>query len=153
MIRNRIALLAGTLALVIVPSIAAAGASAATVEVRNTAKGEVLTDSKGFTLFMFSVDVKRTEKCQSITNCPSFWPPLIVEGAPTAGTGVNPKKLGTIMLANGTQQVTYKRHPLYGFVGDSNPEETFYAGAFAFGGYWFALNPKGGKVGQPKPPA
>ena len=50
------------------------------------------------------------------------------------------------------QQVTYRSHPLYGYIGDENPEETFYTGALAFGGYWFALNPQGHKVGHRQRP-
>jgi predicted lipoprotein with Yx(FWY)xxD motif len=148
MIRNRTALLLGALALASVGAASATSASAATVEVRTTPVGEVLTDANGFTLFVFSLDHKKTDMCQSIEGCIGVWPPLVAEGPPTAGPGVNPAKLGTITLADGTQQVTYKNHPLYGYVGDVGPEETFYVGAFAFRGYWFGLNGHGHKVGR-----
>ena len=148
MVRRRTALLLGTLAIAIVLAVAAAGASAATIEVRNTAKGEVLTDANGFTLFMFSLDMKKMDHCQSITSCTHVWPPLTVEGTPTAGPGINPAKLGTTTLEDGAHQVVYKGHPLYGYTGDKNPEETFYVGALAFGGYWYALSPQGRRVGH-----
>src|SRR5689334_18378179 len=144
MIRKRIALVIGTLALAAVAIPAAA--SAATVELRSTALGEVLTDSNGFTLFMFSIDQRRTDNCEPIVNCTKVWPPLTVEEAPTAGPGVNASKLKTITLPSGAKQVTYRGHALYGYIGNHGPAETSYVGVFAFQGYWYAVNAQGRRV-------
>ncbi len=143
MIRNRIALplLAVTLAAVSLAS--AAGASAATVELRKSALGEILTSANGFTLFHFSIDPKKMDRCVTIEGCPGTWPPLIVTGPPTAGPGVNAKKLGTITLPGGAKQVTYNKHALYGYSGNTKEAETSYVGVFEFGGYWYAMNAKG----------
>jgi predicted lipoprotein with Yx(FWY)xxD motif len=51
--------------------------------------------------------------------------------------------IGTIRLANGKKQVTYAGHPLYTYVGDSAPGQTYYVNFFQFGGYWPAVNASG----------
>lgn len=143
-IRSCAALLLGTLALA--ACVSAASASAATVELRQTALGEILVDSQGFTLFQFTSDSHKMDLCVSIMGCTSVWPPLTVTGTPTAGPGVNAKKLKTIVLPSGADQVMYANHPLYGYVGNSSPGQTGYIGANEFGGYWYGVNAKGGKV-------
>jgi predicted lipoprotein with Yx(FWY)xxD motif len=143
-LRNRIALLLGTLA--IVPLASALSASAATLELRETAAGKIITDANGMTVFMFTLDSKKIDACQSIEHCTSVWPPLLAEGTPTVGPGLKQRQLRTLTLANGTQQLTYKKHPLYGYVGNVNPGETSYIGALAFGGYWYGLNMRGQPV-------
>ena len=45
--------------------------------------------------------------------CAVNWPPLIVEGKPTAGEGVNADLLGTVERTDGTMQATYNGWPLY----------------------------------------
>jgi predicted lipoprotein with Yx(FWY)xxD motif len=146
MIRNRIALLLLLAALTAVSFASAAGASAATVELRNTALGEILVGSNGFTLFEFSIDPKKMDHCVTIMGCPGTWPPLTVTETPTAGPGLKPKKLRTITLPGGAKQVTYNNRPLYGYSGNVGPGETSYVGVFEFGGYWFAMNAKGKPV-------
>lgn len=149
MIRTRLALLLGTLTIAAVPLAAPAGASAATVELRNTSFGEILTDSNGMTLFVFSTDHKMMDTCFPIMHCTSVWPPLTVEGETTAGPGIDTTKLGTIALPDGSHQVTYKKHPLYGYVGNVEPGETSYINQIAFGGYWRAINAKGKVIRRP----
>jgi predicted lipoprotein with Yx(FWY)xxD motif len=145
MIRNRIAVLLGTLAVVPLVSVAAAApASAATVELRKTTElGEILTDSSGKTLFAFSIDTKKMDQCVTIMGCTTVWPPLIVTEAPTAGPGLKAKKLGILVLPDGSHQVTFKHHPLYGYAGNKGEAETSYIGAFAFGGYWYGMDARG----------
>lgn len=125
---------------------ASPAAGAATVELRQTNRGMILTNSAGFTLYEFTSDSKKKDNCVTISGCPESWPPLTVMGAPTAGPGVKPHKLGTIMLLNGSVQVTYNKHPLYTYRGDTHPEETSYVGAFAFGGNWYGVTAKGRPV-------
>jgi predicted lipoprotein with Yx(FWY)xxD motif len=127
-------------------AIATASASAATVELRQTSRGMILVNSAGFTLYEFTSDTKNHDNCVMVNGCPEFWPPLEVMGAPTAGPGVKAKKLGAIMLPNGAMQVTYARHPLYGYIGDTMPGQTSYIGVEAFGGFWYGLTAKGRAV-------
>jgi predicted lipoprotein with Yx(FWY)xxD motif len=121
---------------------ASPAAGAATVELRETSRGMILTNSEGFTLYMFTSDAKKKDNCVMIGGCRESWPPLVVTGAPSAGLGVKPRKLGTIMLPDGSMQVTYNKHPLYTYRGDTHPQETSYIGAYAFGGNWYGLTAK-----------
>ncbi|HEV2980877.1 MAG TPA: hypothetical protein VGX51_05565 [Solirubrobacteraceae bacterium] len=141
--------IAGSLAAVAsVGAFAAASpaAGAATVELRQTNHGLILSNSAGFTLYEFTSDRKNTDNCVTISGCPESWPPLVVTEAPTGGPGIKPHKLSTIMLPNGSRQVTYNKHPLYTYRGDTHPEETSYIGAFAFGGNWYGVTAKGRPV-------
>lgn len=145
MIRKRIAVVLGALTIAVV-AVPAAGASAATLEIRNTARfGKLLTNSAGFTLYRFEKDSANVDTCYAIPNCAHVWPPLLApEGEPiTVGPGVKANKVGTITLAGGEKQITYNKKPLYGYIGDKNPEETVYIGVVAFGNYWFGVNQNG----------
>lgn len=155
--RHPIALSAGVLLLVLsTAAIAAASrprahrAGTATIELGETSLGKVLVDSGGFTVFEFTKDKKNKDACVTINGCPGVWPPLEVSGMPSAGAGLNAKKLGTIMLPSGGKQVTYYGHPLYLYVGDSKPAETSYNGANEFGGVWWVVNAKGKSVKRAK---
>jgi len=124
-------------------------ASRGTVQLRQTSLGKILVNSAGFTLFDFSRDSRNKDACQSVSGCIFVWPPLVASGKPTAGSGVNGSKLGTIKLSNGKRQVTYYGRPLYLYTGDAHTGETSYVGFSAFGGRWLAVNAKGASV-QPK---
>ncbi len=117
-------------------------AGTATVELRTTKLGAIVVDGAGFTLYEFTHDKKNKDTCMTISGCSSVWPALTVSGTPTAGAGVEAKKLSTITLSGGAHQVTYNGHPLYTYTGDSAPGETGYVGADEFGGHWYALNAK-----------
>lgn len=60
-------------------------------------------------------------------NCLKVWPEVLLpKGATkaTAGTGVNPGKLGTVRAARGALQVTYAGKPLYRFSFDKAGQVT-----------------------------
>jgi len=122
-------------------------AQAATIEVRETSRGKILVDEAGFTLYVFTADKKRQDHCITIemngAKCSSVWPPLEVSETPTAGPGVKATKLSTITLPGGAKQVTFKKKPLYTYIGDSMPGQVGYIGALAFGGYWYGLSARG----------
>ena len=80
--------------------------------------------------------------------CATAWPPLVATGAPTATSGANAALLGTSKRADGTTQVTYNGHPLYGFIKDVNPGQTNGQGVVAFGGSWFAVTAAGNQARQ-----
>lgn len=122
------------------------GVSAAkkTVEVRTTRLGKILVDSQGRTLYLFKKDSRGRSACSG--ECAKFWPPLRVDGKPTAGSGINASKLGTISRSGGKRQVTYNGHPLYTFLQDSRPGQTNGQGVTAFGATWFVLSPAGSQI-------
>jgi predicted lipoprotein with Yx(FWY)xxD motif len=74
--------------------------------------------------------------------CAQFWPPLLIKrGArPTAGPGLDPKKLGTIRRPDGRFQVTYAGLPLYTFAQDKRAGQANGEGVEKI---WFAVGPNG----------
>jgi predicted lipoprotein with Yx(FWY)xxD motif len=115
-----------------------------TVSLRKTTLGEVLVNSKGHTLYMFSRDKNAKSSCSG--SCAKFWPPYLQHGKATAGSGVKASLLGTTRRSNGSMQVTYKKHPLYGFALDKKAGQTNGEGSVAFGGKWYAVSAKGTAV-------
>src|SRR2546430_10271364 len=62
-------------------------ASAATVAAASNAKlGTILVDGSGRTLYLFEADRGMSSTCYNA--CATYWPPLLTNGAPVAGTGV-----------------------------------------------------------------
>ena len=128
------------------PPQTSSGASA-TVGVANSSLGSILVDSSGRTLYLFKADVGDKSACAGA--CATAWPPLLVTGKPTAGTGLSASKVGTITRPGGHQQVTYNGHPLYLFIKDKKPGQTTGQGVTAFGAAWFALTPSGNQASGP----
>ena len=108
--------------------------------------GMVLVDSKGFTLYDFKKDQGTESSCYG--ECAKAWPPLLTEGEPQPSNGADASQLGTTERKDGTMQVTYAGHPLYGFVGDKGPGEANGNNVEAFGGEWYALNSEGEEPGD-----
>jgi predicted lipoprotein with Yx(FWY)xxD motif len=125
--------------------VAIASAQASTIELRMTSVGPILANESGFTLYEFSLDKRKHDRCIPIQGCYEVWRPLIASGPLTAGPGLKASKLSTIPLYLG-QQVTYYGRALYTYTGDAAPGDTTGVDAFQFGGFWFAVNAKGKKV-------
>src|SRR2546423_6737558 len=64
-----------------------ASGQAATVGVSNTGIGEILVNSQGLTVYLFKADQGTKSACAGA--CAAAWPPLLVKGKPTVGSGVN----------------------------------------------------------------
>jgi predicted lipoprotein with Yx(FWY)xxD motif len=120
------------------------GGQTATVGVTNSGLGNILVDSQDRTLYLFQKDSGTTSACTG--SCATFWPPLTVTGAPSAGTGATATLLGTTMRSDGKSQVTYNGHPVYTYAGDHKAGDTTGQGLVAFGGGWFALSSAGDQV-------
>jgi predicted lipoprotein with Yx(FWY)xxD motif len=112
-----------------------------TVSLRGTALGPILVSSNGHTLYMFAKDRNGKSACNG--SCPRFWPPLLSQGKPTAGSGVKASLLGTTKRSNGSRQVTYNKHPLYNYVLDKRAGQTKGEGVSAFGARWYAVSARG----------
>jgi predicted lipoprotein with Yx(FWY)xxD motif len=123
--------------------VAAGATRTAKVVVRHTALGNILTNGRGLTLYAFSRDGRNHDRCVSIGGCTGTWPPLTTSARPQHGPGINGRLLGTIKLPGGARQVTYAGHPLYTYIADGGPGQTFYVGVSQFGGTWYAVNPAG----------
>jgi predicted lipoprotein with Yx(FWY)xxD motif len=108
--------------------------------------GPVLVDAKGFTVYDFHKDKGTTSSCYG--GCAGVWPPVLTEGAPTAGEGASAGKLGTTKRKDGTTQVTYAGHPLYTYVADKKPGEANGNDFSSFGAQWYALKGSGEEAGD-----
>jgi predicted lipoprotein with Yx(FWY)xxD motif len=80
--------------------------------------GEILVDSEGMTLYLFTQDEPGESVCYD--SCAENWPPLTVEDSPS-GSDDLPGDLSTIERDDGTMQVTYNGWPLYYWVQDEGP--------------------------------
>jgi len=123
----------------------AAAAQAATsrgarVAVHTSQYGKVLFTSAGKALYVFEADKGSKSHCYG--PCAKAWPPLLTRGKPVALSGVDHMLLGVSMRKNGTDQVTYKGHPLYRYSGDVVGK----AGCqhvSNFGALWLVIKPNG----------
>jgi predicted lipoprotein with Yx(FWY)xxD motif len=118
--------------------------SAATVSATSTSLGMVLVDGSGRTLYLFEKDQPNQSACTGA--CAAAWPVDQSSGTPKAGSGAKASLLGTIKRGDGSTQVTYNKHPLYYYSGDSQPGQQNGQGVNAFGATWFAVTPAGGAV-------
>ncbi len=132
--------------LVVVGLLVAAGVASAqghaTVAITaHPALGDVLADENGNILYLFTVDERNVSNCSG--GCAGFWPPLLTEGDPEAGSGATADLLGTIIRADDTVQVTYNGWPLYYYSQDQDPGDAL---GQDVNGVWFVLGVNGGPV-------
>ena len=113
------------------------------VQVASTQFGRALLDRHGLALYAFSSDSKGRSTCYG--DCAKRWPPLLTKGTPVARKGAKGSLLGTTRRHDGTLQVTYKGHPLYGYVVDS-PGHILCQNAPEFGGLWNVVAPSGAPI-------
>jgi predicted lipoprotein with Yx(FWY)xxD motif len=93
----------------------AAGGGEATVLVASSDLGDILTDADGMTIYYFANDTEGVSNCDA--DCLANWPPVLVDGEPTAGDGVE-AELGTIDV-EGETWLTVNGFPAYTFAGDA----------------------------------
>ena len=116
----------------------ASSASANTVLSTTINGTQVLTNSKGLTLYWFVPDTSTKSNCNG--SCATYWPP--VKGPVTAGAGVT-GTLGTITRSDGSTQATYDGHPLYTYVADTAPGQAKGNGLNLSGGVWHEMTVSG----------
>ena len=122
---------------------ASGGASSvATVSATSTSLGMILVDGSGRTLYLFEKDQPNQSACAGA--CAAAWPVDQTSGTPKAGSGVTASMLGTITRSDDTTQVTYNKHPLYYYSGDSGAGQHNGQGVDAFGAKWYVVAPAGG---------
>jgi predicted lipoprotein with Yx(FWY)xxD motif len=127
------------------PTSTSSGASSvATVSATSTSLGMILVDGSGRTLYLFEKDQPNQSACADA--CAAAWPVDQTSGTPKSGSGVTASMLGTIKRSDNTTQVTYNKHPLYYYSGDSGAGQHNGQGVDAFGAKWFAVTPAGGAV-------
>jgi len=119
-------------------------ATAATVSTSNTKLGQILVDGSGRTFYLFQKDQPNQSACSGA--CAAAWPVAQSAGTPKAASGVKASMLGTIKRSDGTTQVTYNKHPLYYYSGDSGPGQQNGQNLNAFGAKWYVVAPAGSPV-------
>jgi predicted lipoprotein with Yx(FWY)xxD motif len=100
----------------------------------------ILISPSGRTLYHMTVEKGKKIVCTG--ECAKFWPPLLIKrGAkPTAGAGLDARKLGTIKRPDGRLQVTYAGLPLYAFASDKRTGDVNGEGVERI---WYAVAPSG----------
>ncbi len=120
---------------------AAAAVTGVTIKTAKGSGGTYLAGPGGHALYLWVADTGDKSSCSG--SCAKAWPPLVTKGKPAAGSGVNASDLGTITRSDGTEQVTYKGHPLYYFIADSSAGSTKGQGTNGFGAKWWLVAPSG----------
>ncbi|HZT26778.1 MAG TPA: hypothetical protein VFA57_13850 [Pseudolabrys sp.] len=110
----------------------AGSALAAPAMTADSAKGKVLTDAKGMTLYTFDKDRNGKSACNG--KCAENWPPLMASSSDKAGGGYT-----IIKRDDGKMQWAYKGKPLYTWVKDSKPGDT--TGDGFLNGAWHVAKP------------
>ncbi len=98
--------------------------------------GEALVGPDGLTLYLFEQDDGLTSACTDA--CADAWPPLVADGDPVAGDGVD---AALLEVAEGGQ-VAYNGHLLYTFSGDSAAGDANGVGIAS----WFPVDASGSAV-------
>jgi predicted lipoprotein with Yx(FWY)xxD motif len=142
--KSKIALIIAAAALILAGVAGASKISRPSVGVAQSKLGRILVDGRGRSLYLFEKDRNGKSSCNGA--CAAYWPPLIASGKPHAKPGVKASWLGRTKRTDGRWQVTYKRHPLYTFVGDTKKGQINGEGLTDFGAGWDLVSPAGAKV-------
>ncbi len=123
----------------------ASSGTAMTIATKHGKLGTILAAGpKHLTVYLFEADKGTSSTCSGA--CAKVWPPVTTEGKPTASGSAVSGDLGTTMRSDGTEQVTYKGHPLYFYDDDKDSGDAYGQGSKAFGAGWYVLKPSGSKV-------
>jgi len=103
--------------------------------------GNVMADSNGRTLYLYTKDTPNTSNCYA--KCEVAWPPLLTIDQPTLGDGVSTALISTTLRKDGSAQLTYNGWPLYYFfkdqaAGDINGQ--------AVGKVWWVVSGEGNPI-------
>jgi predicted lipoprotein with Yx(FWY)xxD motif len=104
----------------------------APTKIGDSAKGKVLTNDNGMTLYVFDKDSGGKSACNG--PCAGNWPPLkVAAGSMAMGD------YGMITRDDGSKQWTYKGHPLYNWKNDKKPGDI--TGDGFLNGAWHIARP------------
>lgn len=120
-------------------------ATGVTLSTEQSPAGRILVTPAGRTLYDFTPDTPTSSACTSGL-CVRLWPPLIAKGPLTVGRGLQRSLVGTIRRSDGTLQVTYGGHPLYTWLGDTEPGMITGQALLNVGGYWYVIAPTGREI-------
>jgi predicted lipoprotein with Yx(FWY)xxD motif len=110
----------------------ASAAIAAPAKTGDSAKGKVLTDGKGMTLYTFDKDAGGKSACNG--PCATNWPPL-----KASASDKNEGSYTMITRDDGSMQWAYKGKPLYTWAKDTKPGDI--TGDGFLNGVWHIAQP------------
>lgn len=114
------------------------------VTLRSSQFGRMLFDSRNQAIYVFERDRRDETVCYA--ECAEAWPPVLTQGEPVAGKGVDADLLGTVKRRGGARQLTYAGRPLY-FYAHEGPGQVLCHNVDLNGGLWWVVGPDG----QPRP--
>lgn len=117
--------------LLLASAAATAAFAAAPIKTTDTAKGKVVADEKGMTLYTFKNDKKDTSACYD--DCAKAWPPFMADGKAKASGAYS-----IIDRKDGMKQWAKDGMPLYFFVKDTKAGDVAGDGVK---GVWDAARP------------
>jgi predicted lipoprotein with Yx(FWY)xxD motif len=129
-----LAVLAFALTLSTTGAATSTGGATASLRVADVQGTRVLTNAQGYTLYWFAPDSPTTSRCYG--TCAAYWPPVIGSPSPEAGVA---GAFATLKRSDGAEQVTYDGHPLYTYVGDSEPGQASGNRIRLNGGWWYEM--------------
>ena len=106
--------------------------------------GTIVVDGVGRTVYASSSDGPEQSTCYGA--CADTWLPLLADGDPAGGIGIQVAEVGTFARRDGSQQVIYQGRPLYWYAGDDMPGQINGHGVELFGAEWFVVTPDGGRA-------
>ncbi len=127
-----IAVVASISAIATVALVTAALAQMAPTKTGDSAKGKVLTNESGMTLYVFDKDSAGKSACNG--PCAGNWPPLMAAAGAMAMSDYS-----IITRADGMKQWAYKARPLYTWKNDKKPGDI--TGDGFLNGAWHIAQP------------
>ena len=97
--------------------------------------GLYMTNSSGFTLYLYTKDVPNNGTSACYGTCAQFWPPFFTSNL-VVPPGFNASAFATITRTDGSKQLTYKGYPLYYYMPDKAAGQTNGQGVESV---WFAF--------------
>ena len=116
-----------------------AAAMTPTLSIAETSLGMVLVGENGLTLYMYTKDTQGGEST-CYDRCAVAWPPLLTDGDPVAGEGVDASLLTVTDRTDGTKQVSYGGWPLYYYEKDTKAGDVT---GQDVGQVWYVVNAAG----------
>ncbi|MBP1930000.1 putative lipoprotein with Yx(FWY)xxD motif [Methanolinea mesophila] len=108
-----------------------------TIRLVNNPLGNILTDTRGMTLYYYSKDIPGSGASTCTGGCAEIWP-VFSAGDVMVSPPLSSSDFTTITRADGSKQTAYKGWPLYYFRNDTVPGDTFGEGV---GKVWFVVKP------------
>ncbi|HOX34386.1 MAG TPA: hypothetical protein PLO06_01680 [Methanoregulaceae archaeon] len=108
-----------------------------TITTVNTDLGTILADATGSTLYIFATDIPGSGKSTCTGSCPENWPAASADIVKVSSPLVS-SDFSLFTRTDGTEQVSYRGHPLYTYRSDTNSGDVKGEG---IGMVWFTAKP------------